>query len=488
MNAAPKQFFYQIDSTIIGPVTGIELRDAALTGIVIPTTSVASNPDGEWVAANRIQGLFDEKGRPLPHPLETQQNPASANSPRTSAALEVATGSAFESEQSPAAVEPSTESSAPQTSRSDPSSPAFSRTEVDTGESEPVSATSEAEAKLPRDPLPWIMIAIPVLVLAVLVWWFGILQFIRGTLWLILDVSVVAGVALLISEKTDLWFRSLDKDEKKRLGIASVGVAAVMAIVLFCLPVPQVAIETDNLALASMTVFGQCTESDLLDDDNLQWIGSAFVYQRNGDLLYMYTNAHCLGLDALVQYAAMEIDGSIEISGFHLSVGFPSGEVRPVKRMAIDVTGKDIARLEVSASRLVEGKDYVVIPFAGSTHHLGVKPGDDVIAVGSPIDPELQGTQTFGHVSALRPENQSLWIQHDAPISHGNSGGPLFLKRGKKLHWVGINTKGNFRGHSLGFALSCQDAVEGDYLWADATPAGAANVFTNFGISATVVE
>jgi hypothetical protein len=71
--AEPNRFFYQIDSTIIGPVTGIDLRDATLAGNVVPETLIANDPDGEWVSAIRIRGLFDERGRPLPHPPETCQ-------------------------------------------------------------------------------------------------------------------------------------------------------------------------------------------------------------------------------------------------------------------------------------------------------------------------------------------------------------------------------------------------------------------------------
>ncbi|MBP88509.1 MAG: hypothetical protein CMJ64_17640 [Planctomycetaceae bacterium] len=157
--------------------------------------------------------------------------------------------------------------------------------------------------------------------------------------------------------------------------------------------------------------------------------------------------------------------------------------------MAIHTDGKDIARLEVDAAGLVEGKDYLVVPFTGSVTQLAVEPGDEVIAVGSPIDPALEGTQTFGRVSALRPDHESTILQHDAPISPGNSGGPLFLKRGKKIHWIGINTAVLLSGNSLGLALSSDDAVGGDYLWVDVTPSGAAKVVTEvLGIPATAAN
>ena len=73
MNTAPKQFYYQLDGSVIGPVTGIELRNAALAGNVTPRTLVANDPNGEWLLAVFVNGLFDEGGTPLPHPPETSQ-------------------------------------------------------------------------------------------------------------------------------------------------------------------------------------------------------------------------------------------------------------------------------------------------------------------------------------------------------------------------------------------------------------------------------
>ena len=68
-----------------------------------------------------------------------------------------------------------------------------------------------------------------------------------------------------------------------------------------------------------------------------------------------------------------------------------------------------------------------------------MKPGEWVVAMGNPYG--LGGTVTAGIVSALGrdigagPYDQ--FIQIDAPINRGNSGGPLFTQDGKV---VGINT------------------------------------------------
>jgi putative serine protease PepD len=73
----------------------------------------------------------------------------------------------------------------------------------------------------------------------------------------------------------------------------------------------------------------------------------------------------------------------------------------------------------------------------------GVQIGDPVIAIGSPFG--LAGTVTSGIISALdrtmeAPNNFSIGgaIQTDAPINHGNSGGPLIDDFGRV---IGVNAQ-----------------------------------------------
>lgn len=80
----------------------------------------------------------------------------------------------------------------------------------------------------------------------------------------------------------------------------------------------------------------------------------------------------------------------------------------------------------------------------GSEPHVG----DWVLAYGSPEG--LQGTATMGIISALRPG----WIQTDAQINHGNSGGPLVDRDGRV---IGITSLGFVSGGSgLGFAVDAR--------------------------------
>ena len=67
--------------------------------------------------------------------------------------------------------------------------------------------------------------------------------------------------------------------------------------------------------------------------------------------------------------------------------------------------------------------------------------GEDVFAIGSPARKDLQGTVTKGVVSSFREEEKTglTWIQADASINKGNSGGPLVDAAGNV---VGISTQG----------------------------------------------
>lgn len=87
-----------------------------------------------------------------------------------------------------------------------------------------------------------------------------------------------------------------------------------------------------------------------------------------------------------------------------------------------------------------------------------IRIGDWAIAIGNALG-ELEGTLTVGVVSAKGRSNLSIvggspayqyFIQTDASINFGNSGGPLLNIRGEA---VGINTAINPSGSGIGFAI-----------------------------------
>lgn len=86
-----------------------------------------------------------------------------------------------------------------------------------------------------------------------------------------------------------------------------------------------------------------------------------------------------------------------------------------------------------------------------------VRTGESVFAIGNPFG--LQHTVTAGIVSA---KNRSIgigpfdnFLQTDASINFGNSGGPLFNLKGEV---IGINTAINAQGQGLGFAIPIDEA------------------------------
>ncbi|MCC6753691.1 MAG: trypsin-like peptidase domain-containing protein [Saprospiraceae bacterium] len=75
--------------------------------------------------------------------------------------------------------------------------------------------------------------------------------------------------------------------------------------------------------------------------------------------------------------------------------------------------------------------------------------GDPVLAIGHPFG--LRYTATQGIISnTVHPQNDLFYIQHDAALNPGNSGGPLVNEKGEIL---GVNTFIIQNGQSIGFSL-----------------------------------
>jgi serine protease Do len=103
------------------------------------------------------------------------------------------------------------------------------------------------------------------------------------------------------------------------------------------------------------------------------------------------------------------------------------------KSMAAKVIGVD-SKTDLALLK-AEGGDFPYVTFAAHTPRVG----DWVIAVGNPFG--LGGTVTAGIVSARGRDIGSGpyddFLQIDAPVNHGNSGGPTFNAEGEV---VGVNT------------------------------------------------
>ncbi|HEX4171956.1 MAG TPA: Do family serine endopeptidase, partial [Acetobacteraceae bacterium] len=137
--------------------------------------------------------------------------------------------------------------------------------------------------------------------------------------------------------------------------------------------------------------------------------GSGFIVDANGTIV---TNNH------VVKNAKT------------VSVTLDDGTTLPAKVVGTDPK-TDIAVLKVDAHN--------PLPYIQLGNSENVKPGQWVIAMGNPFG--LGGSVTAGIVSArgrdIGEGPYDQFIQIDAPINQGNSGGPLFTQDGKV---IGMNT------------------------------------------------
>ncbi|MFH1755410.1 MAG: trypsin-like peptidase domain-containing protein, partial [Candidatus Latescibacterota bacterium] len=127
----------------------------------------------------------------------------------------------------------------------------------------------------------------------------------------------------------------------------------------------------------------------------------------------------------------------------------PEAEEYPAEVVGYD-WHTDIAIVQIKSDI-----DYEIVPLGDSDEMLV---GDWVMAIGTPFG-ELAGTVTLGIVSAKGRSDLRIvggvadyqnYIQTDASINFGNSGGPLVNLRGEA---IGINTAINPTGQGIGFAI-----------------------------------
>ncbi len=204
--------------------------------------------------------------------------------------------------------------------------------------------------------------------------------------------------------------------------------------------------------------------------------GSAGALFRQGGSLILITNRHVVTNGDDVNAIA----GTLLLQ-LRPKIIFPSQKVKRVRRVKLARNKVDLALVEVDVQGLKEGVDYELLPFRKPVQkQLDV--GDPVVAVGTPLDSGLSGTHTFGRISALRPQfvvaNGADCIQIDAAINPGNSGGPLFVEKGTKYFWIGVNTFSIKKdvAENINFAISAEAAVEVTYTdWFPATPRGIIN-------------
>ena len=187
-------------------------------------------------------------------------------------------------------------------------------------------------------------------------------------------------------------------------------------------------------------------------------LGSGVIVRRDGQRYYVLTNEHVVSGAELV--AIILDDGRTTVGR---------------------VVGADM--LQDIALLSFESDDEIPVAVLGDSDDIRV--GDFVMAIGSPLG--YRGTVTTGIVSALGrrggPEDSiSEFIQTDAAINQGNSGGALINARGEV---VGINTwisSGNGGSIGLNFSIPINSVVHAidDFIETGAVRYGwlGVNIFT----------
>jgi serine protease Do len=161
-------------------------------------------------------------------------------------------------------------------------------------------------------------------------------------------------------------------------------------------------------------------------------VGSGFIVDKSG---YILTNAHVIE------------DAS------RITVRLESGE-----EFVAQVIGTD-EETDLAVLKIDTGKD---LPFVKLGDSENARVGDWVLAIGSPFG--LARTVTAGIISQTKRETPQAsafqkFIQTDAAINRGNSGGPLVNMNGEV---IGVNSQiatstGDYNG--IGFALPSNEAA-----------------------------
>ena len=92
--------------------------------------------------------------------------------------------------------------------------------------------------------------------------------------------------------------------------------------------------------------------------------------------------------------------------------------------------------------------------------HTEVEVGETVFAIGTPLDKNLSGTLTRGVVSAHRIREGLPFIQSDAAVTHGNSGGPLLDEKGSVVGLTVSGLEPDGAPIGLNFFIPIDDALK----------------------------
>jgi serine protease Do len=188
------------------------------------------------------------------------------------------------------------------------------------------------------------------------------------------------------------------------------------------------------ISIKNVSIINYKTRADMINNTTKSTVtiktedgfGSGFVISENG---YIITNDHVINGEKSVM------------------VIFDNGLSLPAEIIYTN-EGHDIALLKVV------GSGYKPLRLGNSDN---ISVGTDVFAVGTPKNLTLGQTVTRGIVSAKRKFDERDFIQTDATVHPGNSGGPLVNEKGEV---IGINTYKFNGAEGLNLAIPINVAIE----------------------------
>ena len=186
------------------------------------------------------------------------------------------------------------------------------------------------------------------------------------------------------------------------------------------------------------------SSSDSSSDNKLETAseGSGVIYKKSGNSAYVVTNNHVVKGSNVLQVI--------------LSNG---------KKVNADLVGADSAT-DLAVLKINAANVKTVASFGNSN---SIVPGQDVLAIGSPMGSEYANTVTKGIISAkyrtLKAGTDGTLtsvIQTDTAINSGNSGGPLINMAGQVIGINSMKLASDTQGSSvegIGFAIPSNEVV-----------------------------
>lgn len=177
---------------------------------------------------------------------------------------------------------------------------------------------------------------------------------------------------------------------------------------------------------------GDAVIAQAAEPDKSLWYGSGFIVSTDG---YVVTNKHVVH------------------NGINFQVTVSDGAQYPA-----DLIGEAVC-CDIAVLKIRENRPFVPVKMGNSNT---LRQGDFVIAIGNPLG--FNSTVTTGIISALNRDFHFTqfddYIQTDAAINEGNSGGPMFNAKGEV---VGVNsalytTATSTGSIGIGLAIPINDA------------------------------